>query len=73
MTTKESVRLDLRKMKASCKAGVNIKGARKVIQDELKAQTRFYNWTVYFDGEKNGRYQFTLINPYFKFLMNFPF
>lgn len=50
---------------ATCKNGVNIKGARKIINDYLKENTVFKGgWTVWFEEDDGEKYWFKLHNPY---------
>ncbi len=64
MSILESLEIDLDKMTATTKNGVNIKGVRKLINDYLKRNTSIEGyWTVWFDHDDGKKYHFILTNP----------
>jgi len=64
MTIKESIEVDPVDMKISCRNGVNIKGARKVLQDYLKEHTNIKGyWTLYYLKDDGERYHFIVDHP----------
>lgn len=67
IAVKDSVKVNLDLMTATCKGGCHIKYARKLINDYLKENTLYKGaWTVWFKGEKDGIYNFKIDNPYYK-------
>jgi hypothetical protein len=64
-TVKDSVTVSVDGMVAFCRNGCEIKYARKLINDYLKANTPYKGaWTVWYDHDDGTDYHFKLSNPY---------